>query len=289
MKTLNVIGCGRVGQTLARLWQQQGLYAVQDLHARSIASAAQAAQFIGSGRPVADLAGMRPADVWMLTVPDAQVAAIAAELAQVVPATDPAGTADTMATQPIAFHCSGFLAAAVLEPLRERGWKIASAHPMLNFASPETGVRQFAGTPCGLEGDGLAVTVLISALTEVGGECFTVSSEFKPLYHAGAVFSSNFMVVLQGIACDAWRAAGVPDRMLPRLNAALLQSTVTNVVNLGPAQALTGPAARGDSAVIEAQGEIVAKWNPLAGEAYRTLSLLARRLAQSGTSSQQDT
>jgi len=82
VKTLKVIGCGRVGQTLARLWQTQGSFAVQDLHGRSAHKAAQAAVFMGTGRPVAELAAMRPAEVWMLRVPDTPVAAVAAELAQ---------------------------------------------------------------------------------------------------------------------------------------------------------------------------------------------------------------
>ena len=276
VKTLNVIGCGRVGQTLARLWQTQGSFAVQDLYGRSADKAAAAAAFIGGGRPVSDLAAMRPADAWMLTVPDTQVAAVAAELARHLPVAD-------ATNPPVAFHCSGFLGAAALAPLRERGWLLASAHPLLNFASPETGVAQFAGTPCGLEGDAAAVQMLADALLAIGGKSFDVASELKPLYHAAAVFSSNFTVVLQGVAQEAWRAAGVPEALLPRLNAALLQTTVDNLLAMGPAKALTGPAARGDTAVVQIQGDAVASWSPPAGDAYRTLSALAVRLAQSGT------
>ncbi len=276
VKTLNVIGCGRVGQTLGRLWQAEGSFAVQDLHGRTADKLAQAAVFMGGGRPVAELAAMRAADAWMLTVPDTQIAAVAAQLAQVVPLAD--------ATKPpVVFHCSGFLGADALAPLRERGWLLASAHPLLNFASPQTGVAQFAGTPCGLEGDAAAVQLLADALLAIGGKNFDVVSEMKPLYHAAAVFSSNFTVVLQGLAQEAWRAAGVPEALLPGLNAALLQNTVDNLLALGPAKALTGPAARGDTAVVQIQGAAVARWSPSAGEAYRTLSALAVRLAQSGT------
>ena len=72
----------------------------------------------------------------------------------------------------------------------------ASVHPLLNFASPEIGVAQFAGTPCGLEGNAAAVQMLADALLAKGGKSFDVASELKPLYHAAAVFSSNFTVVL---------------------------------------------------------------------------------------------
>ncbi|WP_353140448.1 Rossmann-like and DUF2520 domain-containing protein [Limnohabitans sp.] len=268
---LNVIGCGRVGQTLAALLHQQARVQVQDLHSRSFSSAEQAAQFVGAGKPVAALQPMRPADVWLLSVPDAQVGAVAQALA------DAQGAKLAGA---IVFHNSGFLSAAVLKPLQALGCHAASAHPVLNFASPDTGVRQFAGTPCGLEGDADALAWLHTMLTAIGGRCFEIASADKPLYHAAAVFSSNFTVVLQGIAQDAWRSAGVPLELMRPLTEALLTSTVDNVLSMGPAKALTGPAARGDKAVVQAQGAIVQQWNAPAGEAYALLSQLAAELKQ---------
>lgn len=270
---LNVIGCGRVGQTLAALLHQHGQVQVQDLHSRSFSSAEQAAQFVGAGKPVAALHPMRPADVWLLSVPDAQVGAVAQALAEAQGA-KLAGA--------IVFHNSGFLSAAVLQPLQALGCHAASAHPVLNFASPDTGVRQFAGTPCGLEGDAVALAWLHTTLTAVGGRCFEIASADKPMYHAAAVFSSNFTVVLQGIAQDAWRSAGVPPEMMRPLTEALLKSTVDNLLAMGPAQALTGPAARGDTALVLAQGEVVARWNAPAGHVYKTLSELAALLKKQG-------
>jgi predicted short-subunit dehydrogenase-like oxidoreductase (DUF2520 family) len=269
LKTFNVIGCGRVGQTLAALLHQHGQVQVQDLYSRSFSSAEQAAQFVGACQPVADLADMRAANVWLLSVPDAQVGAAAQAMA------DAQGAKLAGA---IVFHNSGFLSAAELHPLQALGCHVASAHPVLNFASPETGVRQFAGTPCGLEGDASALAWLHTALSAIGGRCFEIASADKPMYHAAAVFSSNFTVVLQGIAQDAWQTAGVPSELMRPLTEALLKSTVDNVLALGPAQALTGPAARGDTAVVQAQGEVVKRWNAPAGEVYATLSQLAVEL-----------
>ena len=273
MQILNVIGCGRVGQTLAALLHQHAQVQVQDLYSRSFSSAQQAAKFVGAGEPVAELAHMRAADVWLLSVPDAQVGTAAQALADAQGAKLAGSTV---------FHNSGFLSAAVLQPLQALGCHVASAHPVLNFASPETGVRQFAGTPCGLEGDAPALAWLHNALTAIGGRCFEIASADKPLYHAAAVFSSNFTVVLQGIAQDAWSSAGVPPELMRPLTEALLKSTVDNVLGMGPAQALTGPAARGDTAVVQAQGEVVKRWSPTAGELYQTLSALAAELKKHG-------
>mgnify|MGYP002134145349 CR=1 FL=1 len=269
MKTFNVIGCGRVGQTLAALLHQHGQVQLQDLYSRSFTSAEQAAQFVGAGKPVAELAHMRTAEVWLLSVPDAQVGTAAQALAE---------AQGTKLAGAIVCHNSGFLSAAVLQPLQALGCHVASAHPVLNFASPHTGVRQFAGTPCGLEGDAPALAWLHRALSAIGGRCFDIASADKPLYHAAAVFSSNFTVVLQGIAQDAWRSAGVPPELIRPLTEALLTSTVDNVLAMGPAQALTGPAARGDTAVVQAQREVVQGWHAPAGEVYAILSDLAAAL-----------
>ena len=262
-----------MGQTLAALLHLHTQVQVQDLYSRSFSSAEQAAKFVGAGLPLADLAGMRAADVWLLSLPDAQVGAAAQALTKAQGA-KLAGA--------IVFHNSGFLSAAVLQPLQALGCHVASAHPVLNFASPDTGVRQFAGTPCGLEGDAVALAWLHTALTAIGGRCFEIASADKPLYHAAAVFSSNFTVVLQGIAQDAWRSAGVPPELMRPLTEALLKSTVDNVLAMGPAQALTGPAARGDMAVVQAQGQVVQRWSAPAGEVYKTLSELAGRLKREG-------
>ena len=103
LPTLNLLGAGRVGQTLAHLWARQGMLRVQDVLTRSTDSAQAALAFIEpdifAARAVAQIADMRPADLWLLAVPDAHIAACAQVLAANV-----RQRADTPA---LAFHCSG--------------------------------------------------------------------------------------------------------------------------------------------------------------------------------------
>lgn len=268
MKSLNLIGAGRVGSTLARLWHDSGRYQVQDVLTRSPASASAAIGFIGAGRAPSQLSEMRAADVWLLAVPDRQIAPVAAELAQIKRNHRPA----------LAFHCSGALGAGELSPLRELGWSVASAHCLLSFATPQAALQQFAGTPCALEGDPLAVSELEPAFTRIDARCFALAAEHKLLYHAGAVFASNFAPVLQAVANQLWHDSGVPTDVAARLNTTLLKNVVDNILSLGPAAALTGPAARGDLALVQQQGEAVSAWNPTAGAAYVALSQLAWQL-----------
>ena len=271
MKTLNLIGAGRVGQTLAHLWHTRQVFRVQQVLTRSATSAQGACQFIGTGAPATALHAMAPAEIWMLAVPDAAIAQAAADLA--------AHARDTQLAPAVVFHCSGALTAAHMAPLAELGWQVASAHCILSFATAAGAVQQFPGTACALEGDAQACTLLHAAFSDIGAHCFAVASEDKVLYHAAAVFATNFLPVLQTLAERAWQATGVPDALIPSLRASLLANAVANINRLGPQAALTGPAARGDVAAIARQADVVRQWDPQAGAAYEALSALALRMA----------
>lgn len=271
MKTLNIIGAGRVGQTLGRLFHEAGVFQIQAVVARSDASAQAAATFIGAGQPGTHLAGLPDADVWLLTVPDALIAPLAASLT---------AAQDDQQRPALAMHCSGALGSSVLVPLRQAGWQVASAHPLLSFAQPTLALAQFAGTPCALEGDDAALGELQAAFSRIGGQCFTLAAQDKLLYHAGAVFATNFLPVLQDLAEELWQRSGMPPELAQQLRSTLLHNAVNNILALGPQAALTGPAARGDTALVDRQAQAVSAWNAQAGAAYTALSQLAAQLAR---------
>jgi predicted short-subunit dehydrogenase-like oxidoreductase (DUF2520 family) len=267
--TLNIIGGGRVGRTLAHLWQAQDVFTVQDVLCTSLESAHDATRFIGAGRAIAHMQAMQPADVWMLSVPDTQISRVAQDMAKHAGARTPA----------LAFHCSGALSSEPLAALQTNGWQVASAHCILSFTSASTAVQQFAGTPCALEGQATACAWLHEKFSAIGARCFEVRSQDKLLYHAAAVFATNFVPVLQSVAEDLWQVTGVPEDVRLQLRQDLLQKAVSNINSLGPQGALTGPAARGDTEAIARQGTAVSKWRATAGLAYDALSRIALELA----------
>jgi predicted short-subunit dehydrogenase-like oxidoreductase (DUF2520 family) len=252
------------------------VFTLQDVLTHSATSARAACDFMGGGTPATQLAQMRTADVWMLAVPDAQIMAVAVTLAA-------HARAAPASRRPIVFHCSGAQNAASLAALAALGWHVASAHCILSFASADVALQQFPGTACALEGDAAALAVLHSAFSAIQARCFEVASADKLLYHAAAVFATNFLPVLQSVAEAAWLASGVPQDLLPGLRASLLHNAVANITRLGPGGALTGPAARGDVAAIARQAEAVTRWDAPAGAAYEALSALALRLAKTKT------
>jgi predicted short-subunit dehydrogenase-like oxidoreductase (DUF2520 family) len=118
-------------------------------------------------------------------------------------------------------------------------------------------------------------------MTGIGAQCFKLAAQHKLLYHAGAVFATNFLPVLQYQAEQLWRHSGMPEALVQQMRATLLHNAVNNIIALGPQAALTGPAARGDNALVAAQAQALMQWDADAGTAYQALSQLAGKLAKS--------
>ena len=124
-KTLAIIGAGHVGAVLGRLFAHSGAVTLQDVLTRSPASAQAGVTFIGAGCAVDRLAALRPAQVYMLAVPDHQIAPVCAALA-----------ADRALDGALVFHCSGARTSAELGSAARRGALTASVHPIRSFADP---------------------------------------------------------------------------------------------------------------------------------------------------------
>ncbi|HEV7816266.1 MAG TPA: DUF2520 domain-containing protein [Janthinobacterium sp.] len=258
--TLNIIGAGHVGSVLGRVFATVPGIAVQDVLTRSVESARRALGFIGAGSAVGSYAQLRRADIYMLAVGDDQIAPACAAL-----------SAAGALTGAVVFHCSGALSSAHLAAARHAGAAVASVHPVRSFADPQAVLADFAGTFCGVEGDAAALAVLEPALRAAGARTVAIDAAAKTVYHAAAVFASNYLATLLDTALRAYQAAGIPEDVARQLAQPLVTETAANVFRLGPAQALSGPIARGDFATVARQQQAVAAWDAGAGELYRAL------------------
>jgi predicted short-subunit dehydrogenase-like oxidoreductase (DUF2520 family) len=193
----------------------------------------------------------RGVDLLVLATPDAVVAEVAARVAP-VPTT-------------VVAHLSGSLGLDVLLPHRRR----ASIHPLVPLPDPERGAARLAkGAWFAVSGDPLAAEV-VAALS---GRVVTVADEERARYHAAATIAANHLVALMGQVEHLAARAGLP--LAPFLE--LAQAALDDVASVGPARALTGPAARGDEATIAKHRGVL---DPEDLPAYDALADLARRLA----------
>ncbi|QFT54144.1 Rossmann-like and DUF2520 domain-containing protein [Microbulbifer sp. THAF38] len=270
MKTLNIIGAGRLGKTLGRLWQQAGVFQVQSILNRSFDNAKAAEDFIGAGRAVPALKSMEPADFWLIACGDSEIAATADRLA------DHLGKREGI----VAFHCSGALSSQVLEVLRPAS--IASAHPVHSFADPLRSLDSFTGSSVALEGDSSATAALEEAFTAIGCKTLTIEAQHKSLYHAGSVIACNYLTVLIDLSLHSFAAAGIDrDSALKLLEPIVLQTAQNNMA-LGPETSLTGPIARGDLETVANQLKNLTSVSPELAHHYRQLGLACVELARRG-------
>ncbi|WEF31874.1 Rossmann-like and DUF2520 domain-containing protein [Pseudoduganella chitinolytica] len=273
MRRLTIIGAGHVGRVLGRLFHERGVFAVQDVLARSPASAERGVRFIGAGTVAPAYAALRPVDCYLLAVTDDQIGAACAALAAAVPLQGA-----------VVCHCSGALASDALQAARAQGALVASAHPIRSFADPAAVAAAFDGTFVGIEGDAAALAVLTPALSAIGARPVPIDAAAKTVYHAAAVFASNYLVTVLDAALRAYQAAGIPEAVARELAHPLAQETLSNVFRLGAAPALSGPIARGDMATVARQQAAVGAWDAPTGALYEalvapTVELAARKHA----------
>jgi predicted short-subunit dehydrogenase-like oxidoreductase (DUF2520 family) len=168
----------------------------------------------------------RGVDVLVLATPDDAVAGVAAGVRP-----DP-GCA--------VMHLAASLGLDALAPHARR----ASLHPLVPLPNPAIGsARLGSGIAFAVAGDPVAEEMALALC----GRPFAVADDDRAAYHAAACVAANHVVALLGQVERIAAAAGLElDAFL-----ALSRAALDDVARLGPARALTGPAARGDWATLE--------------------------------------
>jgi predicted short-subunit dehydrogenase-like oxidoreductase (DUF2520 family) len=268
-RTLNLVGAGRVGGALGRLWTKAGVFEIQDVLTRSTKSARAAVRAMNAGRAVAAADEMRAADVWLLATPDDAIGLACRAVA----------ASGKLERDSIVFHVSGATPSAELRPARQRGARIASVHPIKTFTDVQAAARTFAGTYCAAEGDPRALRVLKPAFARIGARLFNIAPDMKRVYHAGGVFACNYLAALIEAALICHERAGIRRAVSLQAIEPMVRETADAIFARGPARALTGPISRGDAASVGRQLQALARWNGDMAGLYRGLGLLAVRLA----------
>jgi predicted short-subunit dehydrogenase-like oxidoreductase (DUF2520 family) len=237
MKRLAVIGPGRVGRTLARLFHAAGVFEIGALVARQAETARQAAAFIGAGEPGGAL---DEADIILVSVPDPVMEGVIAGLA----GTPPKPGA-------IIAHTSGALGPELFAPLADHNVRAACAHPAKAFSDPARSAATFAGTMTTLQGEAGARAELAKAFQAIGGQTLDLpDGTDRTLYHAAIVFMANHLPTLVQAGLETFARAGISGADGLAITGPILRDTLEVVLERGPAAALTGPVARGDAAMI---------------------------------------
>lgn len=203
----------------------------------------------------------------VLAVPDDALAEVAHAFGTAGPA--PAGC--------VAFHLSGALSTDVLAPLHAAGYAVGSLHPLQTVADAWGGAGRLAESTFAIAGDPVALASARRIVDAVGGRPVVVPPALRPLYHAAAVFASNYLLAATSLAVRMFQQAGVDESDAIAAVLPLMRGTMANLEELGLAAALTGPVARGDVDTVRLH---LARLSPGERTLYSALGLETLRLAR---------
>ena len=263
---VSIIGTGRLGTTLAVALAAKG-YSIRSLVARKVQNARKAARLLDADVQVLaanELRTLIRADLFLITVPDDQIAGVAHELSEI--------KADQKRT---VLHTSGALSSDVLDPLRKKGWHTGSIHPLMSVsAAHETALR---GAFWSVEGDRTALRLGKEIVRDLEGKSFSIRSEDKPLYHAAEVMVSGNVVALFDVALEMLGECGLDRKTARAVLLPLIVSSVRNLENKTPEESLTGTFSRGDVETVKRH--LAAIRNPEVKSLYRILGERSLKMA----------
>ena len=177
----------------------------------------------------------------------------------------------------VVLHLSGAQGQEALGPLVASRAALGSLHPLQTIASPEHAAKRLKGAWAAVEGMPRAVQAAEALAQDLGLRPFHIPSKAKPIYHASAVFASNYFVVVEAVAQRLLRHAGLSDAEAWQALRPLVEGTFENLSRQEPMAALTGPVERGDVATVRRHLEALTHDDAVL---YRALGRAALELAQ---------
>jgi len=177
----------------------------------------------------------------------------------------------------VVLHLSGVQGQEALAPLVSSRAALGSLHPLQTIAEPERAPERLKGAWAAVEGMPRAVQAAEGLAQDLGMRPFRIASKAKAIYHAGAVFASNYLVVVEAVAQRLLRHAGLSDVEAWQALRPLVEGTLENLTRQQPIAALTGPVARGDEETIQRHLAVLTRDD---AALYRVLGRAALELAQ---------
>lgn len=272
-----LIGAGNVAWHIAPALEQAGVRWVQVLsrseeHAHELASRLCSGPAYGSLDRIEQGGLDMSASLFVLAVKDEAIAPLVERLHAagrlLANGTEDSATAWEEKT---VVHVSGSVPMEVLNPL-------ASHRAVMYFFqtfSKTVPCPDLASTPICIEASDPATAEWMEGLAKaVSGKVCFLNSQQRAVLHLGGVFACNYVNLMYTAAYDLFQEQGMDFSLLQPL----MEETTRKVRNMPPAEIQTGPAVRGDEAVLARHGALLAESE--AGKPYLEAYRLLARLIQ---------
>jgi len=263
---VGIIGPGRAGVGLALALARAG-YTVR-LHGRRKKAVPKPLELtVGPADVAPPPAWLSQAGVVILAVRDDAIPPLADALAR----------GGGVRPEHVVLHLSGVQGQEALGSLVPSRAALGSLHPLQTIADPKRAPERLKGAWAAVEGMPRAVDAAERLARALGMRPFRLTGKTKAIYHAGAVFASNYFVVVEAVAQRLLRHAGLSEVEAWQALRPLVEGTLENLLHEQPKDALTGPVARGDDATIRRHLASLTKDDALL---YRALGRAALELAE---------
>lgn len=233
------IGAGNVATHLAKALSHKAT--IVQVISHRLENARTLAEAVSSGCLFSDsVANISKADVYIVSVKDDAIASILASVPE-------------YAKDALWVHTSGSVSVSVFQGFNE---KYGVLYPMQTFSKDVQ--LDISEIPFFIEGCNKNVENEIETIALLLSQSvYRSNSKLRQQIHIAAVFSCNFTNHMFSIAEDILAKEGIPfSVMLP-----LIKETVRKVSVVSPKAAQTGPASRGDSAIVSKHLESLPELN----------------------------
>ena len=143
-----------------------------------------------------------------------------------------------------------------------------------------TGTTEVLMAGFGGQGMLLAGKILAQAALDLGHEVSWLPS-YGPEMRGGTanVIVCNYLIALLETGLRCFEKAGLSRWTAIRVMEPLVRESTDNLFRLGPAAALTGPIARGETSVVQKQCEAIGDWDQAIERVYKSLGRIAVEVA----------
>ena len=258
-----IIGPGHVGRGLFRAFRASGVEVV-GLHGKRPSGVATS-----TGALPREMSG---ANVVIVCVRDPQLDEAIEELKI-------AAKGGLLGRGAVILHTSAIAEPGGLRALADAGFPGGTFHPLVPFSDPEVSVELLRKGWVGIDGENEAKGASRRLASHLGARTLDIPPGKKPAYHAAAVISSNFPVVLASVAGHLMHDIGIPEASAYQAVESLMSGALANMKQALPDDALTGPIVRGDAETVGKHVRAL-QGHAAAYEVYRALSSAAVEIAQ---------
>jgi len=256
---IGFIGAGKVGRALGGALHNKG-YQVSAVCSRTKQSASFMAALIPGCHVFENSSQVANAcDLVFVTTPDGVIL-------------DVAETTSWTSGQMVV-HTSGADSREILEAAASAGALTGVFHPLATISSTGNVANPFDGITVTIEAEFPLLQTLENLSHALGAQTLRLRQEDRALYHASAVFVSNYVCALADIACGLWEEMGFDRKQAEKALLPLLQGAVHNIKTAGLPDCLTGPISRGDTGTLVKHIDALEKLCDPLSSTYRTLGM----------------